>query len=1251
MNVDPNIRCITWNARSVSNKKTEIETLAYQFNLDIISITESWLNNNKNDWHLRGYRTFRYDRQGPGMGGGVLTLVKKSHIVERLQLKGSWIGIMDAVGFKIKTEQGPIFVITVYIPPNIKVTLEHWIELLEGIPSDEKLLIMGDLNAHTPIYSPYGINHSGRALLGIIEINNLILLNDAQPTFGDQLGGTGSVLDLVMGTSQLSIISESWTLSDTHGSDHFPVFLMINVRAIKSCEGSNRLRLNKVDWVLFKEKTVQSIKEEKQTSHLSVIGRYQSFIDSAIDNLKRAGAYIPKNKSEESPVKPLWWTVACEESLQKKKCARKIYLRDPSEKNLENYLELEKEASKIILESKKKSFMDLCNSINPAMGTKRIWGLIKAFQGKFRTPTNISNDPDADELIDLKEELIGREVEVIPTPKLPVINTALSYNLPFTEEEFNSALASCNKDSAPGLDQISYEALFNLPKEGKDHLRSILNELFQTSEFPDTWKESLVKFIPKPGGKGNRPISLTSNAGKLMERLVQRRLDHFLENKRLIPPHQFGFRRGRSVIDCVSVLAADAMNGFAKKKGTAILALDLKGAFNALLPAKVLEDLEACNVPERLYNFISHMITSRKLIFGKPGNDPHLCGTGVPQGGVLSPTLFNFALRKINYFLPEGIKVLQYADDILLYCRFNEIKEAVKLLEKAVADLRPWFLSYGLKLAPKKTQLCILERRRKNHAEVSIRIDEDIVWAASSMLYLGVMLDSRLTWRKHVDYIVGKSLVAVNIMRALARVSWGANPEVLLRVYKGLIRAHLEWGAVLFAGSTGSVLKALDKAQYQALRTALGCMRTTPIPVLLSEAGESPLKLRRARILKRYSVRIATWRDNPLAPRLKGLRERLKSNMTPAKFMLKFSLLETLEPVTDIVGLKTRCKRPGYYDYPWNELVIETNHIMDMESGYSIKKAGNPNRKLQEILVREYHSPTCIFTDGAHPGGESVGASSFYIPVNNTKQATKLYNCFSAVSAELHAISQALKYSLELNMDSVLICTDSQSALIKIRDRMRDFAQDPIIHEIARYITLIIKKNFKINFMWIPAHSGITGNEEADKLAKIGLTLNMGIYILPLKEDLDKVIHKDFEAHMKYDWPFFETNRTKQKYFEFIDMKTERPWFSGYEAPRSYINLITRLRTGHICTGHHFIKMGWNISPICKCGQGNSSLKHYLHDCEIFSQDRAKFYEFLMRKLGRSFHLLENLDFLIFFPNLEIIMEIGNFLIGKGVII
>lgn len=80
-----------------------------------------------------------------------------------------------------------------------------------------------------------------------------------------------------------------------------------------------------------------------------------------------------------------------------------------------------------------------------------------------------------------------------------------------------------------------------LPLSSLEELRDILNTCLRTSIFPDLWTESLVKFIPKPGGKGYRPISLASSVGKLMERLIQKRLDDFVEFNRLIPNHQFGY--------------------------------------------------------------------------------------------------------------------------------------------------------------------------------------------------------------------------------------------------------------------------------------------------------------------------------------------------------------------------------------------------------------------------------------------------------------------------------------------------------------------------------------------------------------------------------------------------------------------------------------------------------------------------------------------------------------------------------------
>lgn len=252
---------------------------------------------------------------------------------------------------------------------------------------------MGVMNAHTPYYFPFGNNASGRALQEIIEVKNLIIFNYGYPTFGG-----------------------------AEGPHHFHVFINMYLRFSDSSESSDRLRMNKVDWIKFSDLTKETLRDIPQNHEASASEKYNNFAQALISNLKDAGAYVPREKSEKSSLKPLWWNEGCEEISNRKKKMRKKYISKPSETNLNLYLEVKAETNRILGESKKKAFRELCSSINPRMGSKRIWGFVKPFQGK-------------------------------------------------------------------------------LPLEGMNHLRKIFNECFMTASFPDSWKTSLVKFIPKPARK------------------------------------------------------------------------------------------------------------------------------------------------------------------------------------------------------------------------------------------------------------------------------------------------------------------------------------------------------------------------------------------------------------------------------------------------------------------------------------------------------------------------------------------------------------------------------------------------------------------------------------------------------------------------------------------------------------------------------------------------------------------------------
>ena len=154
---------------------------------------------------------------------------------------------------------------------------------------------------------------------------------------------------------------------------------------------------------------------------------------------------------------------------------------------------------------------------------------------------------------------------------------------PFTRSEFDSALGACRARSAPGLDGMSYEILRKFSDGMYSFMLCLFNCMFRDSSFSSSWRDTYVIFLPKPGGRGHRPISLTSSISKLFERMVHRRFEHRAEHRNWVPNFQFGFRRGRSALDAVAVVTTDISQAFGRGESVAAVSVDIKGAFNSVL--------------------------------------------------------------------------------------------------------------------------------------------------------------------------------------------------------------------------------------------------------------------------------------------------------------------------------------------------------------------------------------------------------------------------------------------------------------------------------------------------------------------------------------------------------------------------------------------------------------------------------------------------------------------------------------------
>lgn len=195
--------------------------------------------------------------------------------------------------------------------------------------------------------------------------------------------------------------------------------------------------------------------------------------------------------------------------------------------------------------------------------------------------------------------------------------------------------------------------------------------------------------------------------------------------------------------------------------------------------------------PPLILAFISNLISSRTLQFINQGtiSDPRISHKGTPQGSVLSPTLFNIYLRKINDVLLPSVELLQFADDIVIFSSANDTMLVIQPVEQSLHNLGTFLGDRGLEISPQKTQLMIFSTKRPSiMPNYSIIYQDHLILPSSSLRFLGVLLDPKLSSSTHVLYITQKGKRILQIISAL-RGWWGAHPHMLLTIYRSMLRA------------------------------------------------------------------------------------------------------------------------------------------------------------------------------------------------------------------------------------------------------------------------------------------------------------------------------------------------------------------------------------------------------------------------------------------------------------------------------
>ena len=180
------------------------------------------------------------------------------------------------------------------------------------------------------------------------------------------------------------------------------------------------------------------------------------------------------------------------------------------------------------------------------------------------------------------------------------------------------------------------------------HFYTYLIIFWTTGVFPDSWRLATVIPIPKPGKDhaeptNYRPIALTSCLCKTLERMINKRLVWYLESNDLISTIQSGFRSERSTNDQLIRLETFIRDAFVNREHVVSVFFDLEKAYDTTWRYGILKDLHDLGLKGRLPLFIQSFLEDRtmQVRVGSTLSDLNDQEQGVPQGSILSTTLFN----------------------------------------------------------------------------------------------------------------------------------------------------------------------------------------------------------------------------------------------------------------------------------------------------------------------------------------------------------------------------------------------------------------------------------------------------------------------------------------------------------------------------------------------------------------------------------------------------------------------------------
>lgn len=822
-----NLRIAVWNANGISRKYNEIEHFLKTKHIDIFLISETHMNK-KSHFKIRGYDLITANHPDERCHAGSAVLIKRTikyELAEEIREPH-----VQAAGVKVKCNNNIISIYSIYIPPRHNIKCQDFENLFRQFGN--RFLVAGDFNSKHPWWGSRLANPKGRELYKCIVKHRLSTLSAGRPTYWpSDCNKIPDLLDFAV-SKGISRTSLDIVNNDDLDSDHSALIINLNA-VVKLVDENIKLLSLKSDLKYFSYWL-----EENLSLNISI--KTSEELEDSVENftnLVHESAYLSQPSATPNVSNGSGVNVSQEirDLIRNKRRLRRIWQhsRNPRDKaNLNLATKLVKER---LSEYKNKEIENFLKKlqVNTSKSEHNLWMATRYLKRPasrnipIKDVNGLWKRTDKDKAIAFSKHLEDTfkpfQFNHNDTEIMSFLDVACQMELPikhFSPREIRQEVAKLNNKKSPGYDKIDSFVLKNLPKKGIVFLALLFNSILRLQHFPIQWKCAEIIMIHKANKPENcvtsyRPISLLSTFSKLFERLFLKRLLPILEENSIIPDHQFGFRHKHGTPEQCHRLVNEISGALEGKKYCSAVFLDIQQAFDRVWHCGLLYKIKRL-LPAPYYLILKSFLSERHFYVKVNNEISTYCKieAGIPQGSVLGPMLYTIYTSDMPCM--DNVTVATYADDTAFLATSSTTIEASSLIQDQINTLQTWLNYWNIKVNEQKSTHVTFSLRRDDCPAIVMNGSQ--IPKSNHVKYLGMHLDSRLTWNTHIKSKRSYLDIKVKKMFWLLGSKSELSLENKLLLYKSILKPIWTYGVQLWGTASNSNIEILQRFQSKTLR-------------------------------------------------------------------------------------------------------------------------------------------------------------------------------------------------------------------------------------------------------------------------------------------------------------------------------------------------------------------------------------------------------------------------------------------------